>query len=146
MQEQPNIAAQTADFEFAALQEARNYRAALFQEFDEFLSGDVIEVGAGVGQLTDCLRQSPRVKRTIAIEPEPAYCARHRAQFPGHELIQGTVADLPADTRCDAVLSVNVSAIFAVTPLPNCAQNCCRPVSPSNACITSILPATSPGG
>jgi len=108
MQEQPNIAAQTADFEFAALQEARNYRAALFQEFDEFLSGDVIEVGAGVGQLTDCLRQSPRVKRTIAIEPEPAYCARHRAQFPGHELIQGTVADLPADTRCDAVLSVNV--------------------------------------
>ena len=42
------------NFEFSALSEARNYRAALIKEFAPVLTGNVLEVGAGIGQITDC--------------------------------------------------------------------------------------------
>ncbi len=108
MTEKPNILADTNDFEFSALQEARNYRTALFAEFGNFLRGDIIEVGAGVGQITEQLAKLPGVKRALAVEPDPAFCARHRKQLPGHELIEGTIANLPAGSDWDAILSVNV--------------------------------------
>jgi SAM-dependent methyltransferase len=108
MSDRPNIMAATNDFEFEALREARNYRAALFEEFRDFLKGNVIEVGAGVGQMTEHLVQLPGVKRAVAIEPDPSFCARHRAQFPAHELIEGTVAEAPPGVAWDAILNINV--------------------------------------
>ncbi len=108
MTEQPNATANTADFEFAALAEARNYRQALTAEFGEALSGEVLEVGAGIGQMTEQLVRLTAVRRTVAIEPDPRFCAEHRRRLPGHQLIEGTVADLPAQTACDAILSINV--------------------------------------
>jgi len=48
------------DFEFAALSEARNYRDALLREFAAHLRGRVLEVGAGVGQITGgCCKIEP---------------------------------------------------------------------------------------
>ena len=108
MLEQPNITADTSDFEFAALSEARNYRAALFQEFGEHLKGNVLEVGAGVGQMTDHLVRLPGVQRALAVEPDSTYCSRHRAGFPQHEVIEGTIADVPTGNSWDAILSINV--------------------------------------
>jgi SAM-dependent methyltransferase len=108
MSEQPNSTADTSDFEFEALNEARNYRAALFQEFGEHLQGNVLEVGAGVGQMTDHLVRLPGVQRALAIEPDPTYCRRHRAAFPHHEVIEGTVANVPSGTSWDAIMSINV--------------------------------------
>jgi ubiquinone/menaquinone biosynthesis C-methylase UbiE len=108
MTEKPNTAATTEDFEFAALAEARNYRQALFAEFAKTLRGEVIEVGAGIGQMTEQLVQMPQVRRALAIEPNSGFCAQHRARFPKHELLEGTAADLPANTACDAILSINV--------------------------------------
>jgi SAM-dependent methyltransferase len=108
MCEQPNVMATTEDFEFAALAQARNYRRALFAEFGPFLRGDVVEVGAGIGQMTGHLVALSGVNRAVAVEPDPRFCARHRAQFPAHELVEGTVANLPAGTACNAVLSINV--------------------------------------
>jgi len=108
MSDQPNIAADTNDFEFEALAEAKNYRQALFDEFRQFLKGNVVEVGAGIGQMTDYLARIPEVKRALALEPEPAYCVRHRARAPDHEIIQGTVAALPPGAFWDAILSINV--------------------------------------
>lgn len=108
MNEQPNATATTGDFEFAALAEARNYRRALFAEFGSVLRGEVIEVGAGVGQMTEQLVQLPAVRHTLAIEPDARFCAEHRARFPSHDLLEGTVASLPAQTTCDAILSINV--------------------------------------
>jgi SAM-dependent methyltransferase len=105
---QPNELAATEDFEFAALAEARNYRQALFTEFKPFLKGEVIEVGAGIGQMTEHLVRLPEVTRALAVEPDHEFCARHRAQFPTHEILEGTAADLPAGSACDAVLSINV--------------------------------------
>jgi ubiquinone/menaquinone biosynthesis C-methylase UbiE len=105
---QPNELATTVDFEFAALAEARNYRQALFAEFKPFLKGEVIEVGAGIGQMTEHLARLPGVTRALAVEPDHEFCARHRAQFPMHELLEGTAADLVAGSAFNAVLSINV--------------------------------------
>jgi SAM-dependent methyltransferase len=108
MTDRPNVRADTDDFEFSALAEAKNYRQALFDEFYGALRWDVIEVGAGIGQMTEHLARLPGVRRALAIEPDHDFCAQHRKRFPHHELIEGTVADLPAETVCDAILSINV--------------------------------------
>ncbi len=104
----PNAAASSADFEFAALREAANYRHALIDEFRAFLTGEVIEIGAGIGQMTAHLRELPGLNRLIAIEPEAGLSAQHRAQFPGHELYEGTIEDAPREVAWRAILSINV--------------------------------------
>ena len=98
----------TESFEFAALTEAKNYRRALVSEFRDVLHGEVIEVGAGIGQMTEHLRQLPAVRQAIAVEPDPGFCAQHRAIFPDQKVLQGTVADLPVGASADAILSINV--------------------------------------
>lgn len=108
MSQEPNAIASSKDFEFAALNHAANYRQALLREFGEFLQGDVAEVGAGIGQITELLLHMSAVKRVVAVEPDPEFCAQHRSSFPGHELIQGTARDLNPNQEFDAVLSVNV--------------------------------------
>jgi SAM-dependent methyltransferase len=107
MPDEPNSAATTGDFEFAALREANNYRRALIEEFSPFLRGAVLEVGAGIGQITEVLTALPSVSRVLALEPEPAFCAMHREQFPNHEIVQGTVGSLPGQDW-GAILSINV--------------------------------------
>ena len=104
----PNASASSADFEFEALREAANYRNALVHEFREYLSGRVIEIGAGIGQMTAHLLELPHIQRLIAIEPEAKLSSRHRQQFPGHELYEGTIDDAPPKTAWDAILSINV--------------------------------------
>lgn len=106
--EVPNAAAAKVDFEFEALREARNYRAALIHEFRPWLKGDVIEVGAGIGQMTAHLRELADIRRLIAIEPDANLCRQHREVIPGHELYEGTIVDAPAGAEWDAIFSVNV--------------------------------------
>jgi phospholipid N-methyltransferase len=105
---EPNATANSKDFEFAALNNAANYRQALLREFRQFLRGDVAEVGAGIGQITEPLLHTSGVNRVVAVEPDPQFCAQHRSKFPGHELIEGTAKDLDPSQPFDAVLSVNV--------------------------------------
>jgi SAM-dependent methyltransferase len=104
----PNAAAQTEDFEFAALNEANNYRRALLREFSEHLRGQTLEVGAGIGQLTAELLQAQAITRLVSLEPDAKFCTRLRAAFPAHHLIQGTIDDLPGEAAWNAILSVNV--------------------------------------
>lgn len=104
----PNAMASNADFEFAALQEARNYRETLIREFAPYLRGDVIEIGAGIGQMTELLLQRAEIKRLIAVEPEADFAQKHREEFPSHELIEGIIDHVPADSKWDAILSINV--------------------------------------
>lgn len=98
----------SSGYEFDALAEARNYRAALAAEFAEQLRGRVIEVGAGVGQFTALLRERPEIESLTVVEPERGFCQRLRAQFPGLEVREGTVAGVEASGGWDAVISVNV--------------------------------------
>jgi SAM-dependent methyltransferase len=102
------ITADTNDFQFQALQEAKNYRGALIKEFRDFLRGNVLEVGAGVGEMSEQLIRLPGVTRAVSVEPDPACCARHRHKLPGHELVEGTVEQVPDGMQWNAILSINV--------------------------------------
>ena len=107
-EEQPNASATSEDFEFAALREAQKYRAALIRQFSAWLRGNVIEVGAGIGQLTELLRTLPEMGRLVSVEPEPRFCAKFRQSFPAQELIEGTIHNAPEAGPWHAILSVNV--------------------------------------
>ena len=104
----PNAAAQTEDFEFAALNEAKNYRHALLREFAKHLRGQTLEVGAGIGQVTAELLQNRAITKLVSIEPDPRFCSRFRAAFPTHSIIEGTIDDLPGAAAWNAILSINV--------------------------------------
>jgi len=108
MNARPNEIAVTEDFEFAALNEAKNYRQALLREFSSHLRGQVLEVGAGIGQMTRELLQNPAIRRVVSIEPDPKFCARFHADFPGQTLVEGTIDDLPGNDSWNAILSINV--------------------------------------
>lgn len=96
------------NFEFSALSEARNYRRSLIQYFDGHLRGHVLEVGAGVGQITAELRQNPAINRLVSIEPDPRFCDRLRTAIPGHQVICGSIVDLNDDGSWNVIISVNV--------------------------------------
>jgi hypothetical protein len=80
-----NAAPDSADFEFPALQEAKNYRRALICEFSRFLVGNVIEIGAGIGQMTEELRKISTIRQLLPIEPEASFCKKHRENHPGSQ-------------------------------------------------------------
>jgi SAM-dependent methyltransferase len=105
---QPDTAPETVDFEFAALREAKNYRASLLRDFDPYLRGNVLEVGAGIGQFTVELQSRSRIQRLVSIEPDPGFCAHLRTTMPEHELVEGTVNDLDFTADWNAIFSVNV--------------------------------------
>ena len=104
----PNATATTEDFEFDALDDTPNYRAALIEEFGPSLRGGVIEIGAGIGQITGLLRQLPQISRLLSIEPHAGFAARFRAAHPGAELIEGTIEQAPAGVDWDGIFSINV--------------------------------------
>ncbi len=104
----PNAAATSADFEFAALAEAVNYPRALIAEFSPALHGAVIEIGAGIGQMTPLLLDLPQISRLLSIEPDPLFASRFRDTHPAVEFIEGTIAQAPAAGLWDAILSINV--------------------------------------
>jgi SAM-dependent methyltransferase len=95
-------------FEFRALEEAVNYRRRLVEEFRPWIRGHVLEVGAGVGQITSLLRACPALKKLVAIEPDIEFATEFRTRAPDVELINGTVAAPGADRAWDAIVSVNV--------------------------------------
>ena len=106
--ERPNEAAATAHFEFDALREASNYRRALVQEFSPFLQGRVIEIGSGIGQITEALRVLPEIKFLQSIEPDAGFCAQFKKNLPGQPLIEGTIENVEQGMNWSAILSINV--------------------------------------
>lgn len=107
-QDRPNAEASTEDFEFAALGEARNYRSALLSEFGPYLNGSVVEVGAGIGQLTAELARVPTISRLVAVEPDERFANRLRRDHPTQELVHGTAEALPMNGGWNTIVSVNV--------------------------------------
>lgn len=108
MPARPNEHAATDDFEFSALAAAVNYRSALLAEFGPFLQGRILEVGAGIGQITAGLINLPQAAEVVAVEPESRFCEQFRRHLPSVTLIQGTAADLGADYDWNAIVCINV--------------------------------------
>lgn len=99
----------TEDFEFAALEAAVNYRNAIVDLFRAQLKGRVVELGAGVGQMSQLFSALPEVSDFLAVEPDEAYCERIRAEVPLARVHHGFLADLDnATDASDAIVSVNV--------------------------------------
>ena len=96
------------DFEFKSLSAANNYRAAILSNFRATLRGNVIEVGAGIGQITDQLLRSPEIHKLTSIEPDAAFCAQIRGRFPDIDLVHGTISDLQTKRDWNSILSINV--------------------------------------
>jgi SAM-dependent methyltransferase len=103
----PNAHATNDDFEFAALMEAKNYRGALLDSFTEYLRGGVLEIGAGVGQMSQEFRKLPAVERFVAVEPDERFLLHLRQALPAESILAGTVHDLPPGAW-DAIVSINV--------------------------------------
>jgi len=95
-------------YEFEPLAEARNYRRAILKEFSPWLAGDVLEVGAGVGQFTAELAGCNPIRRLSVVEPDPGFCGQIREKCSGVEVIEGPVTAIEAQRAFDAVVAVNV--------------------------------------
>ena len=98
----------SSNFEFSALSEARNYRAALIKEFAPVLTGSVLEVGAGIGQITEVVRHQPGVKKVMGVEPDGAFLDSFRQRLPDVALIQGTADAVRPESQWNAIICVNV--------------------------------------
>jgi SAM-dependent methyltransferase len=96
------------DFEFESLKAANNYRAAILNSFKASLRGNVIEVGAGVGQITALLRESPEILNLTSVEPDAGFCAQIGKRFPELDLVHGTISDLSTKRDWNSILSINV--------------------------------------
>lgn len=96
------------NFEFAALSEAVNYREAIAKLFSPYLKGDILEVGAGIGQMLSDVARLCRPQSITAVEPDPRFAAELQRNLPFARVWQGLEADLPASESFDAILSVNV--------------------------------------
>lgn len=108
MPSRPNSAATNADFEFAGLQEAGNYRRALAHGFRRYLHGRVLEVGAGIGQMTREFRSLPGVTEIVAVEPEARFVAELETFLPQAAIVHGVAADVSVAPGWDALVSINV--------------------------------------
>lgn len=104
----PNITASTEDFEFSALQEAYHYPRSIVREFQPFLQGNVLEVGAGIGQLTRLFAECHGSERITAVEPDPRFAKIFREECPHLRFVEGTISEVPIVESYDAIVSVNV--------------------------------------
>lgn len=104
----PNDSAISEEFEFSALAHAYFYPRAILNEFRPFLRGTVLDVGAGIGQLTELLAQEPEINKVVAVEPDSRFARRFRVRLPQLQLYELASTLMPTDTACDAVTSINV--------------------------------------
>ena len=93
--------------------QARNWKDYWSSLLLPYLQGDVLEAGAGIGTNTRILRNN-RQQRWVCLEPdrrllEQLKSGLERQQAQGLcELFRGTVADLTAGERFDAILYIDV--------------------------------------
>ncbi len=97
----------TGNFEFESLRHARAYRHALVQEFAPHLGKDVLEIGAGIGQITELLLKAPGVEKIRAVEPNPKFCVEFRKHLPHIPIVEGIASSLQSD-HATSLVCINV--------------------------------------
>jgi SAM-dependent methyltransferase len=94
--------------ELDLFEKARNWKAYWSGQIREFVRGDVLEVGAGIGANTK-LFTGAEFRRWTCLEPDAALVARMDAAPDARYIsVTGTMDDLPAETRFDAILYIDV--------------------------------------
>lgn len=85
--------------------EATNWRAYWSSRVRPYLGARVLEVGAGIGSVTQVLR-TPKQEWT-ALEPDPLLASRIEASE-GCKVAVGTLRDLPQEPAFDTILYIDV--------------------------------------
>ena len=94
--------------ELDLFEKARNWKAYWRAQIRDFVRGDVLEVGAGIGANTLTLAPLD-FKHWTCLEPDAALAARVTLPLGGrHRSEIGTIVDLPSDARFDAILYIDV--------------------------------------
>jgi SAM-dependent methyltransferase len=96
------------EFEFVALEEARNYRRSIVRQFAPYLRGAVLEIGAGIGHITELLVRQSGVASVGAVEPDHRFARRLREKLPQVYVHEGTVESVDEQMCCDTAVCVNV--------------------------------------
>jgi SAM-dependent methyltransferase len=98
----------SAEFEFESLARAHVYRRAIARHFSTALCGRVLEVGAGIGQMTEVLASLPAVTEITALEPNADFIGRLAERVPRARTICGTSNAIPTGETFDSAVMVNV--------------------------------------
>jgi len=99
---------QVQDFEFSALEQAHNYRQAIARTIAPALHGDVLEVGAGIGQMLEEVQRTCPDIRLSALEPNPHFHERLQARAPSVKIWCCLESGLPPNLKFDVIYAVNV--------------------------------------
>jgi SAM-dependent methyltransferase len=92
---------------------ATHWKRYIYNQLHPIITGDVLEVGAGIGETTKIL-QSGGEKSWTCIEPDRDLSFRLIESFNRHkfrskpEVITGTISDVPVEARYDTILYVDV--------------------------------------
>jgi len=97
--------------ELELFREARAWKAYFKSRLAPFISGDVLEVGCGLGANTSLFADVP-VRSWTCLEPDPALLAQARTALVGsdgrHSFLEGTLAGTEHGRRYDCILYLDV--------------------------------------
>lgn len=99
--------------ELALFATAKHWKAYWNGHIREYLSGDVLEAGAGLGANTQVLHDTQQ-KRWVCLEPDGSLASRLRDNLSllespeSLDVVNGTLADLPSTDTFDAILYADV--------------------------------------
>jgi len=99
--------------ELLLFKHAVNWKNYLRRHIQEYLLGDVLEVGAGIGSTTRCLCDG-RQRRWVCLEPDQRLAEDFRRSLTSEplpmtvEIINGTLTELNSDQKFDALLYIDV--------------------------------------
>ena len=96
-----------AGHELDLFAEARNWKSYWRARIASYVGGDVLEVGAGIGANTELLADLDYDHWTC-LEPDAALAGRIRLPGRAHESLTGTLDDVEASRRFDALLYIDV--------------------------------------
>jgi SAM-dependent methyltransferase len=102
-----------AGTELDLFQEALNWKKYWASFIHKYLLGEVLEVGAGLGQNTLLLRNR-NVQRWVCLEPDHILCNRIHDTFKSHprvkqyEVFEGTLSDLHPQQLFDVIIYIDV--------------------------------------
>jgi SAM-dependent methyltransferase len=93
--------------ELTVFREARRWKAYWRDEIAPYVHGAVLEVGAGIGANTTALADL-EWDSWLCLEPDPELAGQINFPDPVHQVVTGTIADLPAARRFDTILYLDV--------------------------------------
>ena len=105
-----SAAFQYSSDELDAMAGATHYYRWIIEGFRPYLSGTVIELGAGIGTVSSYLIAED-IERLILVEPAGELCERLHARFrtePRIAITHGILDALEPELRADALVGVNV--------------------------------------